>query len=82
LIRKAYETASGQLRILNQALESHLYCAGNRFSLADIALGLCVNRWIMLSEKFSDRVGQRTSYPGIEAWMKRLESETAYLKVA
>ena len=81
-IRKDYETASSQLRILNQALESHLYCAGNRFSLADIALGLCVNRWIMLAEKFPERVGQRTSYPGIEAWMKRLESETAYLKVA
>lgn len=81
-IRKDYETASGQLKILNQALESHLYCAGNRFSLADIVLGLCVNRWIMLSEKFPERVGKRTSYPAIEAWMNRLESETAYLKVA
>jgi glutathione S-transferase len=81
-IRKDYEAASGQLRILNQALESHLYCAGNRFSLADIALGLCVNRWIMLADKFPERVGQRTAYPAIEAWMKRLESETAYLKVA
>jgi glutathione S-transferase len=82
LIRKGYETASGHLRVLNKALESHLYCAGNRFSLADIALGLCVNRWIMLSEKFPDRVGQRAVYPAIEAWMKRLESETAYLTVA
>jgi glutathione S-transferase len=82
LIRKGYEMASDQLRILNQVLESHLYCAGNRFSLADIALGLCVNRWIMLAEKFPERVGQRTSYPAIEAWMKRLESETAYLTVA
>jgi len=81
-IRKDYEAASGQLRILNQALESHLYCAGNRFSLADIALGLCVNRWIMLADKFPERVGQRTSFPAIEAWIKRLESETAYLKVA
>lgn len=82
LIRTGYETASSYLGILNKALESHLYCAGNRFSLADIALGLCVNRWIMLAEKFPERVGQRTSYPGIEAWMKRLESETAYLTVA
>ena len=81
-IRKNYETASGQLAILNHTLESHLYCAGNRFSLADIVLGLCVNRWIMLADKFPERVGQRTSYPAIEAWMKRLESETAYLKVA
>ena len=81
-IRKDYETASGQLAILNHTLESHLYCAGNRFSLADIVLGLCVNRWIMLADKFPERVGKRTSYPAIEAWMKRLESETAYLKVA
>jgi glutathione S-transferase len=50
--------------------------------LADIAMGLCVNRWIMLADKFPERVGQRPSYPALEAWMKRLESETAYLTVA
>jgi hypothetical protein len=46
-------------------------------SLMDRLLDLSVT-----VEKFSEQVGQRTSYPAIEAWMKRLESETAYLTVA
>jgi glutathione S-transferase len=82
LIRSNYETADALLQMLEKTLQKSLYCAGSRFSLADIVLALAVNRWIILAEKFPERVGQRTSYPAIEAWMKRLESETAYLKVA
>lgn len=82
LIRKNYEKADNLLQILEDALGQNSYCAGSRFSLGDIVLALCVNRWMLLAEKFADRVGNRSSYPAIESWMQRLKKETSYLKVA
>lgn len=82
LIRKHFEAADALLHILEKSLQKNTYCAGNRFSLADIVLALCVNRWMLLAEKFPGHVGKRSSYPAIEDWIGRLERETAYLKVA
>ena len=81
LIRKNFETADKQLYMLEKTLQKNTYCAGNRFSLADIVLALCIHRWMLLAEKFPEHVGKRSSYPALEAWMKRLETETNFLKV-
>jgi glutathione S-transferase len=50
--------------------------------LGDIPLVLGISRWILLHESFAEKTGPRTPYQNIDAWVKRLETNTNYSIVA
>ncbi|MBQ5946209.1 glutathione S-transferase family protein [Massilia sp. ST3] len=47
------------------------YVAGERFTLADIVLGVSVNRWLMTPM-------QRPGYPQVDAWYARLAAHAGF----
>ncbi|HCT7983375.1 glutathione S-transferase [Serratia liquefaciens] len=58
-------------------LEQHLaqgnaYIAGTTFSLADVVIGLSLNRWLMTP--FS-----RPDYPGLQGYLQRLQQRPGFL---
>jgi len=81
-IKKAYEDSSNLLSLLDIALANQTYCSGQQFNIGDIALGLCVGRWILLNETFPEKTGPRPNLKNINAWLKRLETETDFNNIA
>jgi glutathione S-transferase len=81
-IKKAYEDSSNLLGLLDIALANQAYCSGQQFNIGDIALGLCVGRWILLNENFPEKTGPRPNLKNINAWLKRLETETDFNNIA
>ncbi|MDB6048774.1 MAG: glutathione S-transferase [Pseudomonas sp.] len=62
-----------QINILNRRLETTGgYVAGDRFSLADIPMGLSVNRWY-------ETPLQHTELPAVRAYYERLSERPAFL---
>ena len=81
-IQKSYQEANDLLSLLDQTLANHQYCSGNQFHIGDIALALCVHRWILLNEAFPDKTGGRANLKNIDVWIKRLENNTKYSEIA
>lgn len=82
LIQKSYQEADSLLALLDQYLENHSYCSGEKFTIGDIPLALCVSRWILLNQTFPEKTGARSQLSNIDAWMHRIETETKYSIVA
>ena len=82
VIHKAYQDTNALLALLDQQLSTQHYCSGDSFNIGDIPLALCVSRWILLNQTFPEKTGPRLSLQSIEAWMRRIESETQYKVVA
>ena len=62
-----------QIAILNQALEATGgYITGEQFSLADIPLGLSVNRWY-------ETPLQHAEFPAVRAYYERLSQRPAFM---
>ncbi|WJD48978.1 glutathione S-transferase family protein [Enterobacter sp. PGRG2] len=62
------------IRILEQQLQrTHHWVTGETFTLADVVLGLSVNRWKMTPFAKPD-------VPAIEAWFTRLNERPAFLR--
>lgn len=60
--------------IVNQQLEkTQGWVAGDSFSLADIVLGLSINRWKMTPFEHPE-------FPALEAWFARLNQREAFLR--
>jgi glutathione S-transferase len=60
--------------ILDARLESTgRFVTGERFTLADVVLGLSVNRWMMTPMV-------RPGYPAVRAWYERLKERPAFLQ--
>lgn len=81
-IQKSYQEANDLLSLLDQTLANQLYCSGNRFHIGDIALALCVGRWILLHQAFPEKTGPRPNLKHLEAWLKRLGTETHFNTIA
>ena len=81
-IHKSYQDTNNLLGLLDQTLTNQKYCSGNQFHIGDIALALCVGRWILLHEAFPKKTGPRADLKNINAWIKRLENETKYSEIA
>jgi glutathione S-transferase len=77
-ILKGYQETNRLLGLLDQTLSKQSYCAGNQFQTGDIVLALCVSRWILLNQTFPQHTGERAALKNIDAWMKRLETETCF----
>ena len=81
-IRQQFQNSNKHFSVLDQALETQQYCAGERFHLGDIVLALCVHRWILLNETFPEETGPRTPLKNIDAWMERMNNNTHFNEFA
>jgi glutathione S-transferase len=71
LIAHSIAAWNGKMEILGQRLASTAaYVAGDRFTLADIGIGLSVNRWLLTPLS-------RPDHPAIDAYRTRLEERHA-----
>ncbi|RAI72337.1 glutathione S-transferase [Pseudomonas fluorescens] len=57
----------------HQLATTKAYVAGPRFTLADIVIGLSVNRWLMTPI-------ERPDYPAVDEYFKRLAQHRGFLK--
>jgi glutathione S-transferase len=72
LIEASVQSWNKHIGILNAQLErTGAYAAGNTFTLADVVLGLSVNRWLMTPMA-------RPSYGAIDAYFARLNQRPAF----
>ena len=74
-IAAAAEQAAGAWRIADDRLRDREWLAGDRFTMADIPLGVFARRWFELDV---DRPG----LPGLEAWYVRLRARPAFAEQA
>jgi len=81
-ISKGFADTHQYLGMLNTCLQQHAFCSGERFNLGDIPLALCVNRWILLSETFPEKLSARPHYAHLEKWFKRIQAETQFATIA
>ena len=81
-IQKAYQDTNQLFSLLDQTLADQQYCAGNLFHIGDIALALCVSRWILLNQAFPEQTGVRPELKNIDTWLKRLEEQTNFNDIA
>lgn len=58
--------------ILDDVLTRHLYVAGDSFTLADIPIGLSINRWFMTPM-------DKPAFPAVSAYYDRLSRRLAFL---
>ena len=65
---------SWNVGILERQLATTAYITGNRFTLADVPIGLSVNRWFMTP------VPGRSDFPAVSAYYDRLSNRTAFLR--
>lgn len=72
-IEKSVRSWNRHIGILNEHLSSRTYVAGEGFTLADIVVGLCVNRWLMTPIKHAN-------CPHILEYYERLKTRPAFMK--
>ena len=80
-IKKGYQEANQLFRLLDEALATQEFSAGNQFQIGDIVLALCVSRWTLLNSTFPQHTGKRANLKNIDAWIKRLAEETCFNEV-
>jgi glutathione S-transferase len=81
-ISKGFTDTHQYLGHLNTTLQNQAYCSGERFNLGDIALALCVNRWILLADTFPEHLSARPQYEYLENWFKRIQTQTQFATIA
>ncbi len=64
---------SRHVAILDQVLQHHAYVAGDSFTLADIPIGLSVNRW------FAAPIVGRADFRAVSEYFERLSTRPAFL---
>lgn len=74
MIAKNAEKLVAVWKILESQLEGRDYCAGNQFSIADIALGILVHRY------FANPFIPHADLPRLAAWVERLRPRPPFRK--
>ncbi len=64
---------SRHVAILDAVLRANPYVAGPALTLADIPIGLAVNRW------FAAPIPERPDYPAVTAYFERLSTRPAFM---
>jgi glutathione S-transferase len=74
LLAAGCATWNARMQLLEQRLEATgAYVAGNDFSLADVVIGLSLNRW-------RRTLAQRPELPALEAYHTRLRQRPGFLE--
>jgi glutathione S-transferase len=74
-LRKSLDEWARNVAILDAQLSgSGPFVAGDRFTLADVPIGLSVNRWFMTP------VPERPDFPAVSAYYERLSARPAFLR--
>jgi glutathione S-transferase len=73
-ITAATKNASAMFWILDAHLATQRYAGGDRFTLADIPIGISANRWFSLGV-------QRPVMPALETWYERISGRPGFQNV-
>ncbi len=79
-IKNAFQESNRLLAIFDSVLANHLFCSGKQFNLGDIVLALCVKRWIMLSDQYPDKTGERAELKNIARWYDNICIHSQFTK--
>lgn len=79
-IRNAFQESNRLFGIFDGVLANQAFCSGKQFNLGDIVLALCVKRWIMLSDQYPDKTGERTELKNIARWYHDICINTQFTK--
>lgn len=77
-IRRSYREATRLLGIADTVLTKHDYLAQNRFTVADIGVGLAAHRWVDLAERFPGALEAPQPLPSLERWLRALKDRPAF----
>jgi glutathione S-transferase len=81
-IKKGYQEANQLFELLDGVLATQEFSAGNQFQIGDIALALCVHRWVLLHKTFPEKTGPKADLKNIARWLTQLETQTHFLEFA
>lgn len=79
-IKNAFQESNRLLGIFDSVLANDLFCSGKQFNLGDIVLALCVKRWIMLSDQYPDKTGERAELKNIARWYDNICIHSQFTK--
>ncbi|PRY01113.1 glutathione S-transferase family protein [Paraburkholderia sp. BL25I1N1] len=77
-ITRSYREATRLLGIVDAILETHDYLAQDRFTVADIGVGLAAHRWVHLTERFPDTLGAPQPLPSLDRWLRAIKARPAF----
>ena len=77
-IKRSYREATRLLGIVDAILEKHDYLAQDRFTVADIGVGLAAHRWVQLAERFPDTLGAPQALPSVDRWLRAIKARPAF----
>jgi glutathione S-transferase len=77
-LRRAWDESNVALRMLDQQLGQQAYCAGDRFTVGDIPLGVTVHRWLFLANQFPEVLEARPELPAVMRWYGELSARPAF----
>jgi glutathione S-transferase len=73
-IAAAAKSATTMFWILDTHLATHRYVGGERFTMADIPVGISTHRWLSLGV-------QRPVMPALETWYERIRGRPGFQNV-
>lgn len=77
-IKRSYREATRLLGIVDAVLEKHDYLAQDRFTVADIGVGLAAHRWVHLAERFPDTLAAQQPLPSLDRWLRAIKARPAF----
>ncbi|MES2185949.1 MAG: glutathione S-transferase family protein [Pseudomonadota bacterium] len=78
-IRAGYEEGSRLVAGLDHYLRKQAFCAGDSFTVGDIAAGVAVHRWFGMAEQFPDALGARPEFAAVTDWYRnRIATRPAF----
>ena len=77
-IERSYREATRLLGIVDAILEKHDYLAQDRFTVADIGVGLAAHRWVQLAERFPDTLGAQQPLLSLDRWLRVIKARPAF----
>lgn len=77
-IRAAFAESTRLLRLVDERLQTHEYLALDRFTLADLVVGLAAHRWYALNDGFHALLGAQPEMPALARWFEALRARPGF----
>jgi glutathione S-transferase len=77
-IRESFKESARLLRILDVHLENRTFIALERFTLADIVVGLAAYRWYVLAERFPEVLAAEPAMPAVLRWLTAARNRVGF----